>query len=239
MAIVTISGRIGSPASPLGLEVANLLGADYVDHQILAEASRRSGTPLEAVAQRDERTLRTRERLGRFFQNFLEKSAAAGSAGDPFLGPTGVEVLLSRSIAEGAQPASSQAQELGDKHYVEIVTSVVQDLAKGGNVVIIGRGGQVILKDLPNTLHVYAVSSLESRTRYIQQREGLSPEEAEKYIKENDPLRVAYYKKFFKVEAEDPTLFHLFLNADRLGMERSARLVANTAKEMELQLVQA
>ena len=238
MAIVTISGRVGAPSSPLGLEVANLLGADYVDHQILAEASRRSGAPLEAVVQRDERAMRVRERLGRFFQNFLEKSAAAGSAGDPFLGPSGVEVLLSRSIADATQPSSSQDQELDDERYVEIVTSVIQDVAAGGNVVIIRRGGQVILKDLPNALHVHVASSEESRIRFVQQRDGLSLEEAEKYVKETDPLRTAYYNKFFKIEPGDPTLFHLVLNVDKVGIEHSAKIIADAAKEIERQPVQ-
>ena len=239
MPIVTLTGRIGSPARPLGVEVAHLLGAGYVDHQILAEASRRSGAPLETVAQRDERALRGKERLSRFFQNFLEKSAAAGYAGDPFLGPTGVEVLLSRSMAEAAQPAASQSQQLGDKRYVELITSVIQDLAQGGDMVMIGRGSHVVLKDLPNALHVYVVSSLESRVRHLEQREGLTAEAAAKSIKETESSRVAYYKKLFGVDSEDPTLFHLFLNVDKLGMEHSARVVTDAAKEMDRQRVQA
>ncbi len=235
MPIVTLTGRIGAPASPLGLEVAHQLGADYIDNQIMAEASRRSGASLEAVSQRDERTPKVSERLARFFQKFLEKSAAAGSAGDPFLGPTGVEVLLSRSLSEAAQPATSQDQELDDKRYIEIITSVIQDLARGGNVVIIGRGSHVVLREMPNALHVYLVSNLENRTRHIQQRDGVTLEAAEKFIKDEDPQRVAYYKKLFKVAAEDPELFHLFLNVDNLGMEHSVTIIAQAAREMDRQ----
>ncbi|MCL0101642.1 cytidylate kinase-like family protein [Dehalococcoidia bacterium] len=236
MAIVTLTGRVGAPNHQLGLEVAHLLNADYVDHQILAEASRRAGTSLEAVAVRDERALKGRERLALFFQNFLEKSATAGSGGDPFLGPTGVEVLLSRSMAEVAKAPSTQAQELDDQRYVDIITGVVKDLAKAGNVVIIGRGSHVILKDSPGSLHVYVVSSTESRTQYLMEHDGISEESASKYIKDNDPSRQQFYKKLFKVNAEDPTLYHLFLNLDKLGMEHSARVVAEAAHEMERQL---
>lgn len=237
MAIVTITGRVGAPNHQLGLEVAHLLGADYVDHQILAEASRRTGASLETVSLRDERALKGRERLALFFQKFLEKSAATGSGGDPFLGPTGVEVLLSRSMAEAAQAPSTRAQELDDKRYVEIITGVVEDLAKGGNVVIIGRGSHVILRDLPGSLHVYVVSSTEARIRYLMEHDAISEQSATKYIKDTDPSRQQFYKKLFKVNAEDPVLYHLFLNLDKLGMEHSARVVAEAAHEMERQLV--
>ncbi len=233
MPVVTITGRVGSPARALGLEVAQRLGADYVDNQILAEASRRSGASLETVAQKDERALRGRERLARFFQNFLEKSAAAGSAGDPFLGPTGVEVLLSRSMAEAARPSETQAQELDDKRYLELISEVVQDLASGGNVVLIGRGSHVVLKDLPNALHLFVVSSEEARVAYLRKREGMSEDQASKHIRDTDPQRVAYYKKVFGVRSEDPTLFHLFLNLDRLGVEHAARIAADAALTQE------
>ncbi len=233
MPVVTITGRVGTLARPVGLEVARLLGADYVDQQIIAEAALRSGSTLESVAERDERGLRGRQRLARFLQNFLEKSAAAGSAGDPFLGPTGVEVLLSRTFAEAGQPAPDQAHAIDDQRYLKLITSVVTDLASTGNVVLIGRGSHVILKDKPKALHVYITASEETRNKYIMEREGLPREAALKYVKENEAGRIAYYKKFFKVNSEDPVLFHMALNADKMGIGHSARIIADAAREME------
>lgn len=233
MPVVTITGRVGGPSRKVGLEVARLLGADYVDHQILAQAARRTGAPVEELALKDERAARGRERLARFFQNFLEKSAAAGSAGDPFLGPTGIEVLMSRTMAEAAQPPQTKAQELGDARYLEVITSVIRDEARGGNCVLIGRGSNVILRDWPHALHVYVVSSPEARLAEIMRRERLNEEAAKKFLKEQDDARAAYYKKIFKVAPEDPTLYHLFLNADKLGTDLSAQIIATAARELE------
>lgn len=239
MPIVTFHGRIGSPVRALGIEVAHLLGVDYVDYRILAEAARRSGASMERISQQDERAIRGRERLGRFLQNFLEKSAAAGSAGDPFLGPTGAEVLLSRTMAEAAQPAATRTQELDDKRYVDMITSVIRDVAHAGDVVIIGRGSQAILKEVPNALHVYVVSSEGARLRTLVRRDGMTPGAAEKYLKDNEPLRLQYYKKLFKVNPEDPCLYHLFINVDKLGIEHGARMLAEAAREMDRQLAAA
>ncbi|MCH7552535.1 MAG: cytidylate kinase-like family protein [Chloroflexi bacterium] len=239
MPVVTIAGRFGSPARAIGLQVARILGADYVDNQILANAASRVGAPIEEMAQKDERKASGKRKLARFFQNFLEKSAAAGSAGDPFLGPTGIEVLMSRSLTEAAQPPHSTAEQLDDQRYIDAITSVILDEAKGDNAVLIGRGSNVILKDLPHALHIYIVSSLESRIESIMRRERLNREDAARTVKNNEEGRTAYYKKFFKVSAEDPVLYHLFLNSDRLGAEHTATIVADAAKEVSRQPVRA
>ena len=233
MPVVTMAGRIGSPARLIGVEAARLLGADYVDHQIIVEASRRIGAPLEEVAQKDEHAARGRERLAQFFHNFLERSAAAGSGGDPFLGPTGIEVLMSRSMAEAAEPAGTQTDQVNDERYITAITSVIVDESKTGNVVLIGRAGNVILKDLPNALHVWVVAFEDSRIQEIARRENLTEQEARKFIKHHEEARAAYYRKFHKVEPDDPTLYHLVLNTNKLGAEHSAQIIADAARAME------
>ncbi|MBI3742661.1 MAG: cytidylate kinase-like family protein [Chloroflexi bacterium] len=233
MPVVTIAGRIGSPSRQVGLEVARLLGADYIDHQILAQAARHSGTPVEEMVQKDERATRGRERIAKFFQTFLEKSAAAGTAGDPFLGPVAVEALMSRSLTEAALPAHNRVEQLNDERYLQVISRVIQDEARDNNAVLIGRGSNLILKDLPMALHVYVVSSEATRMGEVMRRERLDAEAAKKFIKEREESRVGWYKKFFKVAPEDPTLYHIFLNIDRLGRDHAARIIAEAAREMQ------
>lgn len=232
MPIVTISGRIGCPARAVGLEVARVLGADYVDYQILIEAARRSGAPVADLAQKDERVSRGRERIAKIMQRFIERSAAAGAAGDPFLGPTGVEVLMSRTFSEAAQPASDQTAQVNDQRYLEIITSVIKETGATGNAVIIGRGSNVILKDLSNALHVWLIAALPGRIQEIMRRERLSEHDAQKYVKTEEEGRAAYYKKFFKVEPNDPDYYHLFVNTNRFGVEKTAHVISNSARQV-------
>ncbi len=225
MAVVTISGRIGAPARAVGLEVARGLGAEYVDYQILIEASKRAGASVADVAQKDERVARGRERISKVIQRFIERSAAAGSAGDPLLGPTGVEVLMSRSFAEAARTPQDRAGQLDDERYIGIMTTVLKEMGAAGNAVIIGRGSNIVLKDLPGAVHTWLVTALPARTKEIMRRERLSESDAQKYIKNEEEGRAAYYKKFFKVAADDPNYYDLFLNTDRLGVDRCAQLI--------------
>ena len=56
MPVITITGLVGSGTAEIGAEVARSLGIDYVDRMILAEAAKKIGTTVAAVAERTERT---------------------------------------------------------------------------------------------------------------------------------------------------------------------------------------
>ena len=95
MPLITFNGPIGSGGPEIGLEVSNKLNIDYVDRLILAEAAKRIGATVQAVVRKEQKLPRTRDRIGRFAQNLLERSAMSGAGGEPYFGP-GIEVLLSR-----------------------------------------------------------------------------------------------------------------------------------------------
>lgn len=225
MAVVTLTGKLGSGAREVGETVAGLLGVDFVDQQIMVEAAQRCGVPVGAVAEHDERRGSLRERLSVMLRTFLERSAASGA--DPLTGVTGLETILSRTYAE---MAAHEEPQLSDRLYLETVTAIIRELAQRGDIVVLGRGSQMILRDLPGALHVLCVAPKELRIRRFAQREGLSPEEAGRRLLEGDRARCAFYKKFWKVEVEDPYLYDLTVETSRLGIELAAELVANAAR---------
>jgi cytidylate kinase len=232
MAIITINGQIGAGITTVGPEVARLLGVDYVDTFILQEAARRLGATVAAVSELDQRPSRLSERLARAFRNFLEQSATTGAAGDPFLGPSGIETVLSRPYPEVSRPSITKAQELDDQRLVKVMNSVIHDLAQAGNVVIAGRASNIILADDSRAFHVCLVASWESRVKTIMARNSTDQAAAEKYVREYEAGRVAYFKKFYKVDANDPSHFHLVINTDRLPHQTAARVVASAVKEV-------
>ena len=233
MAIVTINGQIGAGVAVTGLEVTRLLGSQYVDQTILSEAAQRLGATIQAVAQKDQRPSRLSERLSRFFRNFLEQSATVGSAGDPFLGPTGIEVILARPYPEAAKPAITTAQELDDQRLITVMNAVIHDLGHMGDVVIVGRASNVILSDEPRAVHVNLTAPLEPRVKFIMDRDRLDQVEAEKFVREYESNRTAYFRKFYKVDANDPSHFQIVINTGRLTHAQAAKIIATTVREQE------
>lgn len=227
MAVVTISGQIGSGAREVGKLAAERLQIDYVDQEILVEAARELGVPVETVVSKDERTAGLGERIATMLRRFLERSAAAGAA-DPTMGAGGLDVVLGRTYAEAA--AGEGLAEVSDERYLETLCSVIRDLARHGDVLIIGRGGQAILKDWPGALHVLLVAPLDRRIEFIVQREGLDAGDAAKRVHAGDKGRVDFHHKFFKIDADDPSHYHLTLNTGLLTGEEAARIIGQVAQ---------
>ena len=226
MAVVTVNGQTGSGGLEVAVRVARLLEADYVDRLILAEAARRVGATIEAVEQKELRKLGLRDRIARFIQIMLERSAMSGAGGEPYFGP-GIEVLLARQYPEMSEDPITTEQELDDTRFIEVTKAVINELADEGNMVIVGRGSNVILKDRPGVFHAGFVAPLELRIRDIMRREHLSWQEAEKYTLDYEKARVGFFKKFFKLNPDDPNLYHMMINLGYIDTRTAAEMVAH------------
>jgi cytidylate kinase len=55
---------------------------------------------------------------------------------------------------------------------------------------------------------------------------NLNSKEAETYVKMQDDNRRKYVKSYFNSDVDDPLLYHLVINTDRLGYEGTAYLIA-------------
>ena len=226
MPVVTVSGTTGSGAREVARLAADILGIDYVDQEILVNAAQRLGVSAGVVARRDEHVRTFGERLATLLRTFLERSAAAGVS-DPMMGAGGLEVLLGRSYGDLTKSAE---QEVNDALYMKTVTAIIRELGQRGEIVILGRGSHLILRDHPTALHVLTLAPLELRIQRMGEREGLSSQEAAKRVHDLDRGRAAFHRKFFKVEADDPACYDIAVDTGRLPFHAAAQLVAEAAR---------
>jgi cytidylate kinase len=66
--------------------------------------------------------------------------------------------------------------------YVKEVEHVIEDLAAEGDVVIVGRGGQAILRGRPDVLHVRIVAPADVRAKRLASRHQISLESAQAQV---------------------------------------------------------
>ncbi len=239
MTVVTLAGLAGGGPRSLGPLVAQRLEADYVDRLILTNVARQVGATVEALHQREERPPTRGERFSRILQRILERSAVSGAGGDPYFGP-GVAAFLTEEYEDLPQPTITKGHELEDEAYIEAVHNVLEEMAASGNVVIVGRGSHVILRDLPNVLRVGVVSSYEDRVVTIMGRERIDREQAEKTMAARDGARVYYFKRFLSIDNPDaPELFHMVLNVSEVGLEYATDIVTHAVRALNDGLVMA
>ncbi|MBU6401442.1 MAG: cytidylate kinase family protein [Verrucomicrobia bacterium] len=112
--------------------------------------------------------------------------------------------------------------------FVHQTAETILRLARLGNVILVGRGANVITAKLDNTFHVRLVGSLEPRLELLQDYYRLDRHAAIRFIEQHDRGRARYLRKYFHRDINDPLLYHLILNTDRFSCEEAARLIGET-----------
>lgn len=106
-------------------------------------------------------------------------------------------------------------------------------LAEIGNVVVIGRGANLITAKVASAFHVRLVGSVSLRIEYVQEYLDLGPREAAEYVREQDLGRSRYVRKYYDGDIDDPLLYHLVVNTDRVPYVEAARLIADAVVARE------
>ncbi len=231
MPVITINGPSGGGAVTIGEMVSQQLELSFVDRMVTVEAAKLVGKPVGALVDKEQRVVRFRDRLGQFLQNMLERSAMSGVSGEPYFG-RGLDSLPPETYAELAGETSATAVKVDDKAFIDATTKVLKDLYQKGNVVIIGRGANIILADTPGVMHVGLMAPLEVRVQTLMQRENMERDEAQVYVDELERARVVYFQKFFKVSPNDPTLYHMMLNMDKMEPKTAADVISHAAGDL-------
>ncbi len=234
MPTITINGPVGCGAVEIGQMVSQRLDINYVDRLVFAEAAKIVGSPVGSLIEKEQKITRFRDRLANLLQAMLEHEVA-GNVDFGF----GIETLPAETYTELAGDPSIRSQKVNDKAFIEATTAVVRDLAQANNVVIIGRGANMILADTPGVIHVGMLAPHEVRVETIMQREHLPREKAHDYAHDLEKARVAFFRKFFNAQPNNPELYHLVLNLGEMRQETAAEIIAHAAGDLRHSTEQA
>jgi cytidylate kinase len=102
-----------------------------------------------------------------------------------------------------------------------------------GNVLIIGRGGQAILEEKPDVLHVRMVAPIEDRVRRLQERENLTAPQARRLATERDRAKEEYLRTFYSIDPSDASMYDLVVNTRKFSMDTAVDLIITLAKALE------
>lgn len=225
MAIITIGGLTGCGGRHIGKAVAEKLGFDYIDRLILSEAAKQIGSTVQAMQEKEDKHVSVLENISSLAQRMLERSAMSGVGGDPHFGP-GAAAFLINEQADFNKSTILKGSHVENKDYINGLTSVIVDIAKNDNAVIVGRGAAAILKDDESVLKIGLTSSKEDRIKRISNRENIDYSEAEEVVLAKDAARSEFYKTFFEFDGpEDPKQFHLSINTTLIKLEPAISMI--------------
>lgn len=113
--------------------------------------------------------------------------------------------------------------------YRRYVRETMRAVAREGNAIVVGRGGNFILHG-PDFLHVRLVAPLDLRIAMYCAGEHVTEAEARKWIKNQDERRAEYIRKYYNHSIDDPVCYDLSINLAGVTLEGAADIIVDTCR---------
>ena len=113
-----------------------------------------------------------------------------------------------------------------------LFASLIYQQAAMGDVVIRGRGSQIVLAGQPKVLKVRIVAPFRIRVDRVARRKGITQDEASDYVRHYDRQRRSLIESLFQVDLNDWSLYDMVLNSADLSQDMLANVVCLAAKEL-------
>ena len=200
MAVVTISREFGAGGRTLGERLANRLNYRFVNEEMIKEVAQKANMSPAGV-RAFEKT------AGSKLMRFLDKLVRMD--------------YLDRIL-------QSDHGYLDEKRYLAAITEIITEIYDAGNAIIIGRGGQYILKGKAGAYSVGLVADDQFRLEFIMEKHKVNHETAARAMNRADQERAQFLKCFMEPglpHRDDPHLYHLIINTAWTGMQKAEDLV--------------
>ena len=114
---------------------------------------------------------------------------------------------------------------LNNPAYASLFESLIYDLASRDNIVLLGRGSQVILSRTPGVLKVRIVAPTKIRAKRVADREGWSLADAEEYCQHIGNQRRALIQQIYNIDLSNWALYDMIVNTAAITAAGAAEAV--------------
>ena len=126
----------------------------------------------------------------------------------------------------GVKPSRDALQR-----YRLTVEGVMSGLADASNVLLVGRGSQIVLAGRAGVLHVRVIAPRAERVQCVQERCHVSAEAAAARIDASDRARAGYLRRSYRARWDDPELYDLILNTAHWSVKSAVDLLCLAAQQ--------
>jgi cytidylate kinase len=148
----------------------------------------------------------------------------------------GLGRLLDRlAVVTNPEVSTQQPLEEVPRLQVEVEEFLAEASVSGG--VIIGRGANFVLRDVPGVLCVLLVGPREARIRQAMRVHGLNRRSAEHQLDVNDEARLAYVRRHYSRHPEDAMHYHMIIDSTAMALDHVVDLIVRASDARRAQAV--
>ncbi|RLC33723.1 MAG: cytidylate kinase-like family protein [Deltaproteobacteria bacterium] len=205
MSVITISRQFGAGGITLGTMLAKMLDYTFVDNEIIQMVAHKAKVSTNWVESIE------REAGGKMLKF--------------------ISGIVSKKLID--QVLDNKRGYIDEEIYVDMLYQIIAKIADEGNAIILGRGGQYILKDRDDVFHVLLIADKTDRVKFMKKNYDLTPVQALQLVNREDKRRVNLYRKFGKLTYDQPDHYHIVLNTSRIGLNEAVRIICSMVRKSE------
>ncbi len=115
-----------------------------------------------------------------------------------------------------------------NREIVQLFGRIIQGIAQRDNVVIVGRGSFVVLREFTDVLNVRVTAKRSIRVQRVQQDQNLTLEQAQKLLDRLDNERSKFIGAYYGLNWADAALYELCVNTGKLTPDQGVELILQT-----------
>jgi cytidylate kinase len=196
---ITISRQTGSNGTYIGYLAAKKLGFRYLDREILQQAANEMGIEPQMLENYDGRSVPLLERIINSFCFGTPEMPGVPSFRKPIY----------------------------DKDLFALQSNIIKRITNQCNAVIVGRGGFYILKDRPETIHVFVHAPFDYRVERIMKEQKMEEKAARAMVQESDRTRTKFIRDILGIDWTDARNFHLCLDSSIISLSAGVEMITN------------
>lgn len=139
----------------------------------------------------------------------------------------------SSDAMNGLFKSFTQHYAVSDKMILEKVRDIIQNYARKGNVIIVGRGGAALTQEIRKAIHVRLYAPLEWRAKAVAEKRGISIKEAIDICKHFDEKRSQWTEHLVGSKMNE-TIFHIKINMAMWGDKEVVRFIMDMMYQKHL-----
>jgi hypothetical protein len=155
------------------------------------------------------------------------------------------ETILSKTVMHGKawerwsrelderSPSLWERYDWSFRGFVALVQSIMLDFALKDRAVLMGRGGNFLLRDIPYALRLRVRAPIDKRRERIMLRETVDMQTASWLMEKTDRERAGFIKSIYGHDWDDPSQYDLVIDTGKTSIEESVGLLVERLFEKD------
>jgi cytidylate kinase len=149
------------------------------------------------------------------------------------------------SHLDESKPSLFERFDAETRRYITVIQTALFEFAEQDRVVLMGRGGQWLLRGISHHLRVRVMAPFEVRVKRLATKlagsmgEKTNPRTVMDMVRRDDTERAGRMRYLYEVDLRDPALYDLMINTDKLTAPTAVVMIACAVGRPELRTTEA